>query len=179
MKAFNYYAPTEIIFGCGRVQEIGSITAQYGKKALLVTVPEFPEVKELYEKVKKSLRENGVEVVHFDGVIPNPTTDVVTEGANMAKAAGVDVVIGLGGGSSIDTAKAIAVEATHPGTAWDYNCHTPGPTSATLPIIAIGTTAGTGSQCTQCAVITKTSEKDKSAIWHKNIFPKVAIVDPK
>jgi len=170
MKAFNYYAPTEIIFGCGRVQEIGSITAQYGKKALLVTVPEFPEVKELYEKVKKSLRENGVEVVHFDGVIPNPTTDVVTEGANMAKAAGVDVVIGLGGGSSIDTAKAIAVEATHPGTAWDYNCHTPGPTSATLPIIAIGTTAGTGSQCTQCAVITKTSEKDKSAIWHKNIF---------
>ena len=178
MKAFNYYAPTEIIFGCGRVQEIGSITAQYGKKALLVTVPEFPEVKELYEKVKKSLRENGVEVVHFDGVIPNPTTDVVTEGANMAKAAGVDVVIGLGGGSSIDTAKAIAVEATHPGTAWDYNCHTLGPTSATLPIIAIGTTAGTGSQCTQCAVITKTSEKDKSAIWHKNIFPKVAIVDP-
>lgn len=178
MKAFNYYAPTEIIFGCGRVQEIGSITAQYGKKALLVTVPEFPEVKELYEKVKKSLRENGVEVVHFDGVIPNPTTDVVTEGANMAKAAGVDVVIGLEGGSSIDTAKAIAVEATHPGTAWDYNCHTPGPTSATLPIIAIGTTAGTGSQCTQCAVITKTSEKDKSAIWHKNIFPKVAIVDP-
>jgi len=178
MKAFNYYAPTEIIFGCGRVQEIGSITAQYGKKALLVTVPEFPEVKELYEKVKKSLRENGVEVVHFDGVIPNPTTDVVTEGANMAKAAGVDVVIGLGGGSSIDTAKAIAVEATHPGTAWDYNCHTPGPTSVTLPIIAIGTTAGTGSQCTQCAVITKTSEKDKSAIWHKNIFPKVAIVDP-
>jgi len=89
MKAFNYYAPTEIIFGCGRVQEIGSITAQYGKKALLVTVPEFPEVKELYEKVKKSLRENGVEVVHFDGVIPNPTTDVVTEGANMAKAAGL------------------------------------------------------------------------------------------
>ncbi|HOM02036.1 MAG TPA: iron-containing alcohol dehydrogenase [Acetivibrio sp.] len=178
MKEFNYYAPTEIIFGCGKVQEIGSIAARYGKKALLVTVPEFPEVKELYEKVKNSLEENGLKVVHFDGVIPNPTTDVVTEGANIAKTFGVDVVIGLGGGSSIDTAKAIAVEATHPGTAWDYNCHTPGPTSATLPIIAIGTTAGTGSQCTQCAVITKTSEQDKSAIWHRNIFPKVAIVDP-
>ena len=78
----------------------------------------------------------------------------------------------------MDTAKAIAVEATHPGTAWDYNCHTDGPTEATLPIIAISTTAGTGSQLTQCAVITKTADKDKSAIWHKNIFPKVAIVDP-
>ncbi|WP_265444844.1 iron-containing alcohol dehydrogenase [Acetivibrio straminisolvens] len=178
MKAFNYYAPTEIVFGCGRVLEIGQIAARYGKKALLVTVPEFPEVKELYEKVKESLQKSGLKVVHFDGVIPNPTTDVVTEGANIAKAFGVDVVIGLGGGSSMDTAKAIAVEATHPGTAWDYNCHTPGPTSATLPIIAIGTTAGTGSQCTQCAVITKTSEQDKSAIWHRNIFPKVAIVDP-
>lgn len=178
MKAFNYFAPTEIIFGCGRVKEIGPIAARYGKKALLVTVPEFPAVKELYAKVKESLINSGVEVIHFDGVIPNPTTDIVTEGANMAKAAGIDVVIGLGGGSSMDTAKAIAVEATHPGTAWDYNCHTPGPTSATLPIIAIGTTAGTGSQCTQCAVITKTSDKDKSAIWHRNIFPKVAIVDP-
>ncbi|HHV30456.1 iron-containing alcohol dehydrogenase [Acetivibrio mesophilus] len=178
MKAFNYYAPTEIIFGCGKVQEIGSIAARYGKKALLVTVPEFSAVKELYAKVKKSLIDNGLEVVHFDGVIPNPTTDVVTEGANIAKSSGVDVVIGLGGGSSMDTAKAIAVETTHPGTAWDYNCHTSGPTSATLPIIAIGTTAGTGSQCTQCAVITKTSEQDKSAIWHRNIFPKVAIVDP-
>jgi len=178
MKAFNYYAPTEIIFGCGKVQEIGSIAARYGKKALLVTVPEFSAVKELYAKVKESLIDNGLEVVHFDGVIPNPTTDVVTEGANIAKSSGVDVVIGLGGGSSMDTAKAIAVETTHPGTAWDYNCHTSGPTSATLPIIAIGTTAGTGSQCTQCAVITKTSEQDKSAIWHRNIFPKVAIVDP-
>ena len=115
---------------------------------------------------------------HFTGVLPNPTTDVVTAGADMAKEFKAEVVIGLGGGSSMDTAKAIAVEAVHPGTAWDYNCHTDGPTEATLPIIAISTTAGTGSQLTQCAVITKTSDKDKSAIWNNNIFPKVALVDP-
>ena len=70
------------------------------------------------------------------------------------------------------------VNATHPGTAWDYNCHTAGPTEQTLPILAISTTAGTGSQTTPCAVITKTSAKDKSAIWNKNIFPRAAIVDP-
>lgn len=178
MKQFNYFAPTEIVFGAGRVTEIGEIAARYGKKAMLVTVPEFPAVAELYAKVKKSLADAGVVCVHYDGVIPNPTTDLVTRGADIAKAEGVEVMIGLGGGSSMDTAKAIAVEATHPGTAWDYNCHTEGPTDKTLPIIAISTTAGTGSQTTPCAVITKTSDKDKSAIWHKNIFPRVAIVDP-
>ena len=178
MKHFDYYAPTEIVFGTGRVAEVGAITARYGKKAMLVTVPEFPAVAQLYAKVKKSLADAGVACVHYDGVIPNPTTDLVTKGADIAKAEGVDVMIGLGGGSSMDTAKAIAVEATHPGTAWDYNCHTDGPTEKTLPIIAISTTAGTGSQTTPCAVITKTSDKDKSAIWNKNIFPRVAIVDP-
>lgn len=140
---------------------------------MLVTVPEFPEVKELYEKVKESLQKSGLKVVHFDGVIPNPTTDVVTEGANIAKAFGVDVVIGLGGGSSMDTAKAIAVEATHPGTAWDYNCHTPGPTSATLPIIAIGTTAGTGSQCTNVLLLQKQVNRINRQSGTETSFPKL------
>lgn len=178
MKRFNYYAPTEIVFGCGRVKEVGTYAANYGSIALLVTVPEFPAVSELYSKVKKSLTDAGVKVYHFDGVIPNPTTDIVTIGANIAKNVGANIVIGLGGGSSMDTAKAIAVEATHSGTAWDYLHYTEGPSEKTLPIIAISTTAGTGSQTTPCAVITKTANKDKSAIWHKNIFPRVAIVDP-
>lgn len=178
MKNFNYYAPTEIVFGCGRIKEVGEIVKKYGKKALLVTESMDSPISDTFKKVKKYLQESGIEVEHFTGVLPNPTTDVVTAGADMAKEFKAEVVIGLGGGSSMDTAKAIAVEAVHPGTAWDYNCHTDGPTEATLPIIAISTTAGTGSQLTQCAVITKTSDKDKSAIWNNNIFPKVALVDP-
>ena len=178
MKSFDYFAPTRILFGEGKTAEIGRVSARYGQKALLVTVPEFPAMAALYARVKESLEQAGVACAHFDGVIPNPTTDVVTAGAAMAKAFGAQLVIGLGGGSSMDTAKAIAVEATHPGTAWDYNCHTAGPGTRTLPIIAIPTTAGTGSQTTPCAVITKTADKDKSAIWHENIFPKFAIVDP-
>ena len=178
MKNFNYYAPTEIVFGEGKVFEVGNIAAKYGKKCLLVTVSEFDAVAKLYKDVKQCLAQAGLECIHFDGVIPNPTTDIVTMGATLAKENNVDVVIGLGGGSSMDTAKAIAVESTHSGTCWDYNCHTDGPTDKTLPIISISTTAGTGSQTTPCAVITKISDKDKSAIWHKNIFPKVAIVDP-
>lgn len=178
MNAFQYLAPTEILFGCGRINEVGAAAARYGKKALLVTMPVIEAMAPVYDKVFASLEAAGVACVHFDGVAPNPTTDIVTAGAKLAKEAGVDVVIGLGGGSSMDTAKAIAVEATHPGTAWDYNCHTAGPGPQTLPIIAVGTTAGTGSQTTPCAVITKASDKDKSAIWHPHIFPRVAIVDP-
>ncbi|MDR1785570.1 MAG: iron-containing alcohol dehydrogenase [Spirochaetaceae bacterium] len=178
MKDFNYFAPTEIVFGCGRVKETGALASRFGKKALLVTVPEFPAIAPLYKRVKESLAAAGIEVCHYDGVIPNPTTEVVTAGTKLARSFGADLVIGLGGGSSMDTAKAIAVEATHPGTAWDYLHYTAGPTEKTLPIIAIGTTAGTGSQTTPCSVITNTAKKDKSAIWHKNIFPKIAVVDP-
>lgn len=178
MNAFNYFQPTEIVFGKGRVSEIGSIASKYGKNCVLVTVAEFDAVAPLYKRVKESLKAAGMNVAHFDGVIPNPTTEVVTAGANMAKKIKADVVIGLGGGSSMDTAKAIAVESTHEGTAWDYLHYKTPPTTKTLPIIAITTTSGTGSQTTPCAVITKTEDHDKSAIWHPNIFAKVAIVDP-
>ena len=178
MKAFNYFQPTEIVFGRGRVAEIGQFAAKYGKRCLLVTVPEFPAVAPLYARVKQYLVDAGLEVSHFDGVIPNPTTDVVTAGADIAKAMKSEVIIGLGGGSSMDTAKAIAVEASHEGTAWDYLHYKTPPTSKTLPIICISTTSGTGSQTTPCAVMTKRENKDKSAIWHSNIFAKVAIIDP-
>jgi alcohol dehydrogenase class IV len=178
MKAFNYYQPTEIIFGLGRVKEIGQIARRYGTNCLLVTVSEFDAVAPLYRRVKQYLIAAGINVSHFDGVIPNPTTDVVTEGALLAERCGAEVIIGLGGGSSMDAAKAIAVEATHEGTAWDYLFYKKEPSDKTLPIIAVTTTSGTGSQTTPCSVITKTDECDKSALWHPNIFPKVAIVDP-
>lgn len=179
MKNFNHFSPTEIVFGCGRVDEIAELAARFGTRVLLVTGSMESSVAPVFKRVEKILKDAGFEVAHFDGVLPNPTTDLVTRGADIAKEAKAQVIIGIGGGSAMDTAKAIAVEAAHPGTAWDYNCHTDGPTDKTLPIITIGTTAGTGSQATQCAVITKTSDKDKSAIWHRNIFPKIAIVDPK
>jgi alcohol dehydrogenase class IV len=178
MKHFTYFAPTEIIFGWGCLKEIGALAARYGRKALVVTGHTSPSGAALYGRVQKLLAGAGVEAAHFDGVIANPTTDVVSAGAKMAKEFGAGLVIGLGGGSSMDTAKAVAVEAAHPGTAWDYLHYTAGPTEKTLPIIAVGTTAGTGSQTTPCAVITNSAKKDKSAIWHKNIFPKVALVDP-
>jgi alcohol dehydrogenase class IV len=178
MTNFNYYQPTEIIFGNGRIEELGTIVSRFGKRCLLVTTPPVPEMKAMYDRVKTILINSNLEVEHFDQVQQNPTTDVVTAGANLAKKFKAEVVIGLGGGSSMDTAKAIAVEATHEGTAWDYLFYKKQPTEKTLPIIAISTTSGTGSQVTQVAVMTNTAERNKSAIYNSIIYPRVALVDP-
>jgi len=118
-------------------------------------------------------------VTHFDGVIPNPTVASITAGADMAKEYDVDLIIGLGGGSSMDSAKAISVEATHPGTSWDYLFYKdqPDPTKL-LPVIAISTTSGTGSQVTQVAVVTNPEKRDKSALYNNILYPQVCLVDP-
>ncbi|HCS46783.1 MAG TPA: alcohol dehydrogenase [Candidatus Aminicenantes bacterium] len=179
MKGFNYFQPTEICFGSGRLSEVGAAVSRWGKRCLLVSVPEFPEFSSLYKRVKDLLKARGVDVAHFDGVIPNPTTAVVTAGAVMAKEHRADVVLGLGGGSSMDAAKAIAVEATHPGTAWDYLFfREKQPTARTLPVVTVTTTSGTGSQVTQVAVVTNLAEKNKSALYNSILYPKISIVDP-
>jgi alcohol dehydrogenase class IV len=179
MKDFDYYQPTEIRFGPGRIREVGEAVARWGRRCLLVTVPVFPEFEALYRSVKRSLEDSGVSAAHFDGVIPNPTTEVVSAGARMAENFRADVVLGLGGGSSMDTAKAIAVEAAHQGTSWDFLFFRDSqPTGATLPVVAVSTTSGTGSQVTQVAVVTNPAEKTKSALYHPRLFPKTALVDP-
>lgn len=178
IKPFTYYQPTEIRFGRGRLTEAGEMVARYGKRCLIVTTPVIESFAPAIERLKRSLEAAGVAYTHFDGVVPNPTTECVSAGAQLAKSFQADVVLGIGGGSSMDTAKAIAVEATHPGTAWDYLFFKNPPTHRTLPVIAVSTTSGTGSQVTQVAVITETRTKTKSAIFNAIIYPKVAIVDP-
>ncbi len=116
MKTFNYFQPTDIRFGYGRVKEIGDIVAQFGKRCLLVSRPVSNVFEPVMERVKKSLSDTRVSFVHFNGVIPNPTTNIVTLGTELARSHDIDVVLGFGGGSSMDTAKAIAVEISHKGT---------------------------------------------------------------
>ncbi len=179
MKTFDYYQPTEIRFGRGRLAEIGRVVARFGRRALLVTVGDEPALDGLFSKVKDRLALARIPVAHFAGVVPNPTTEVVTGGARLAREFKADVVLGVGGGSSMDTAKAIAVEATHPGTAWDYLFYRKRqPTVRTLPVVTVTTTSGTGSHVTQVAVITNPEEKDKSALYNSLLYPRASIVDP-
>ncbi len=178
MKPFDYFQPTEILFGRGRVAEVGEAVARFGTRCLVVTEANVPALEPAFQKVQTILEEAGVAVARFDGVIPNPTTDTITAGAEAANAHRANVVLGLGGGSSMDSAKAIAVEATHEGSSWDYLFYKEPPTEKTLPVIAVTTTSGTGSQVTQVAVVTHTQTRDKSAIFDPIVYPKVAIVDP-
>jgi alcohol dehydrogenase class IV len=181
MKHFNYHQSTEIMFGSGRISELPEVTQKYGKKALLVTTrADVPALEEQYNRVKKILKDGGIEVAHYDGVIPNPTIESITAGAEMAKDFGAEVVIGLGGGSSMDSAKAISVEATHKGTCWDYLFYkSPQPDPGKLlPVIVVSTTSGTGSQVTQVAVVTNTQKRDKSALYNNILYPQVCVIDP-
>lgn len=178
MKNFDFFQDTKIVFGAGRVKEAGEIAKQFGSNCLLVTTPSNEVLAPLYDRIKHILSSAGMKVAHFDAVIPNPTTDTIEEGAKIAKMAKAEVIIGLGGGSSMDAAKAIAVEATHEGSCWDYLFYKDQPTAKTLPIIAISTTSGTGSQVTQVSVVTKTSNRDKSALYNNILYPRVSIIDP-
>lgn len=179
MKPFNYFQPTEIRFGRGRLRQLGKAAAAYGQRVLLVTVPAHEEpLQAAIVKAKALLESAGLAVAHFDGVVPNPTTDSITAGAAVARQHQADLVVGLGGGSSMDTAKAIAVEATHAGTCWDYLFDKAEPTEGTLPVIAVTTTSGTGSHVTQVAVATSVPGREKSYLCHRRLFPKLAIVDP-
>jgi alcohol dehydrogenase class IV len=178
MRSFVYFQPTELRFGAGRLNELDEVVSRYGQRCLLVPRPMAEYMQPLIGRVQESMAAANVAMAHFDGVVANPTTDCVSTGAAMARQLGADVVLGIGGGSAMDTAKAIAVEATHPGTCWDYLFFKTPPTPATLPVIAVSTTSGTGSQVTQVAVVTETATKTKSALYNSLLYPRVAIVDP-
>lgn len=180
MKSFKYFQPTEILFGRGRFAELGPVAARYGRRALLVTVPDEPCFHGLFTRAQALLVKAGLAVSRFDGVVPNPTTEVVSRGARLARGFKADVIVAVGGGSTIDTAKAVAVEATHPGGAWDYLFFRERqPTAKTLPVVAVTTTSGTGSHVTQVAVVTNPAERNKSALYHPFLYPRASLVDPK
>ena len=183
MRDINYYNPTDIRFGWGRISEVGEVVAKYGKKYLMVT-GSGSSLESLREKVTMLCQEAGIEVIRYNGVKANPTTDMVNEGTKVAINNNVDAVLGVGGGSPIDTAKAIAVGATHEGEAWDYRVDPFGKNKSKpiedklLPIITVTTTAGTGTEVTLVSVITNSAENLKYALADRLLYPNVSIVDP-
>lgn len=179
---FNYNIPTEILFGAGKLEELGNVSL-FGKKALIVISNGTSMKKYGYlERVQSLLKKQNIDSVVFDKILPNPVKDHVMEGSEIARSENCDFVIGLGGGSSIDSAKSIAVMAKNNGDYWDYIHGGSGKgqpvKNGVLPIVAITTTAGTGTEADPWTVITKTETNEKIGFGIPETFPKLSIVDP-
>jgi alcohol dehydrogenase len=175
--ATKFFIPSVNILGQGSVDEaIKDINAFGFTKALIVT--DKPLVKiGLVKKVADKLNANGIEVVIFDGVQPNPTTGNVAAGLDLLESNQCDVIISLGGGSPHDCAKGIALVATNGGNIKDYE-GVDVSTKAQMPLVAINTTAGTASEMTRFCIITDEARHIKMAIVDKNTTPILSVNDP-
>ncbi|MDN3015508.1 iron-containing alcohol dehydrogenase [Paenibacillus sp. BSR1-1] len=178
METFNFFrAPQAIIYGRNAFKEIGNQATQFGKKALIVS-DEIIDQLGFVRISQEMLSENDVESVVYLGVKSEPTDKFVEESLELFRVENCDLVISLGGGSCIDTAKAVAVLATNYGYIGDYMNGGKAADVTPVPHIAIPTTAGTGSEATDVTVITNTSNNVKMMIKQPAFMPSVAIVDP-
>lgn len=174
---FNYNLPVNLLFGRGRINEVGNEVAKYGKKALIVTGRNSTKKSGLLDKTVNLLREAKVEFEIFDRVEQNPLTTAVYEGVDVIKETGCDVILGLGGGSIMDAAKSIAFSAKNPGDISEYIFGLKQGTEA-LPIILVPTTCGTGSEGNCFSVLTNPETKDKKSLRTNIIIAKASIIDP-
>ena len=181
MREFSFHFPTQIVFGRGELERLGELTKPFGRRAMVVTGSQSMRQSGFLVRATNSLKASGVDVAFYEGVPPNPTCVTVDEIGEHASAEGCDAIIGLGGGSAMDAAKAAAVAAAHDGPIWRYamgNGDKLPVTDATLPFIAVPTTAGTGSEATSVAVISNPDTQQKIGFRDSYMFPKLALVDP-
>lgn len=178
MYSFEFQIPTKIVFGAGEVVKVGAEAARFGKKAMLVTYDEdFVKSVGFYDKVADSCKEAGVEMLDFFGVKSNPTAEHAAIGVEIAKREKPDVLIALGGGSAMDTAKYIGVAAKYDGDAWDFPLGK-ATIKETIPVIVVVTIPATSSELNGTAVITNETLRRKDGFVSPVMKPVVAVLDP-
>lgn len=182
MQDFKFNIPTQVHFGNDTIEQLGEIASSYGKRALIVTGGKSSKKTGLLDKVIELLKAKKLSFVIFDKVTPNPLASTVDEGVELVKKENCDFIIGLGGGSPIDSAKAIAACTVSGGSIVDYfpeEKYAVRGFLGALPLIAITTTAGTGTEVNKVSVITDEATKRKIGIKSTYLYPAAAIVDPK
>jgi alcohol dehydrogenase class IV len=174
--SFIFNIPTRIEYGPNRFQSIGGSARSFGEKALVVSTAGESLI-DLQKECRSLLEANGVQSVLFNRVSTNPSHTLIDEACELAINEKCDLVIGLGGGSAMDVAKTVAVAAVEHVRAWDIVeggklSHKP------IPVIAVPTTSGTGSEVTQYAVVSNPEKKMKEGIGRREFYPVLSIVDP-
>ena len=179
---FDFNNPTKILFGSGKLNELGSQPLPGKKALLLMSGGKSAKVSGAYDRTLEQLRKAGVEVTEFAKVMENPVKEMVMEGAAFAKENGCDFIVALGGGAVLDSAVAVAAMATNPGDLWDYVNGGTGKgqplVNPGLPIVAITLTAGTGSEVNCWGVISNLETKEKIGFGYQELTPVLAVVDP-
>lgn len=177
MNDFNFYSPTEFVFGRGRECETGRYVKKYGGSRVLIHFGGGSAVKSgLLDKVKKSLEEEGVAYFELGGVKPNPRDTLVYEGIELCRREGIDFILAVGGGSVIDSAKGIAAGVVYEGDFWDFYCGKK--VGKALPVGAVVTISAAGSEGSGDSVITKEEGMLKRATGSDALRPRFSVLDP-
>ena len=175
MTKFTIYNPVKIHFGAGIISEAGKIAKKYSDNVLIVTGKNSMQKTGTLDKLVKILKESGITVTIYDGITPNPTITEIDEAAKIAKQKGVGLIIGLGGGSPLDSAKAIAVAAKGDIPVWEY---LKTQANDAIPVITIVSTSGTGSEVNRYSVMSNPATGEKPGFGYECMYPKEAIIDP-
>ncbi|MDF9824219.1 alcohol dehydrogenase YqhD (iron-dependent ADH family) [Breznakia sp. PF5-3] len=175
MNNFTYYVPVRIHFGKGEISKLHDEITSIGKNVLLVYGGGSIKRIGVYDQVIEQLKD--CNVFELGGVDPNPRLKSVEDGALICKENHIDVVLAVGGGSSIDCAKAICAAAYYDGNPWDFIVDSSLIKKA-LPLVSVLTLSATGSEMDNTAVITNPQTKDKRGFGSRHLFPKVSILDP-
>ena len=178
MKNLVYSSNTKVIIGEDTELLVGEEIKRYSNKILLHYGGGSIKKIGLYEKIIKSLKENNIEFIELSGVMPNPRVSLVREGIKICKENNIDFILAIGGGSVIDSAKAIAIGANNDEDIWDiFNSGTI--KNEGLPLGVVLTIAGSGSETSEALVISNEENKEKKLLRHKSIAPKFSILNPK
>lgn len=181
MENFTFYSPTEFVFGRGTQEKTGELVKRYGgSRVLLVSGGQSAERSGLLPEVRRSLAEAGIAVVEQKGIQPNPVADKVYEGIDLARAENIDFILAVGGGSVIDSAKAVALGAVYDGDFWDFYSGKATPAKA-LPVGVVLTIPAAGSEGSGNSVITKFDEKGRHKIsvrYPMVLRPRFAVMNP-
>jgi hypothetical protein len=177
MISFDFYCPTRIIFGKNKESRIGGEAAKYGKKILLHYGGGSIKKIGLYDKITASLKEQGIEFVELGGVKPNPRLSLVQDGIELCRKEGIDFILAVGGGSVIDSAKAIAVGVPYQGNVWDFY-EDKAKIKEALPLGVVLTIPAAGSESSPASVITNEDGDLKRAIASELVISKFSILNP-
>jgi alcohol dehydrogenase len=177
MENFTFVNPTKIIFGAGTQSLVGQECAKHGRRVLLHFGLGSIKASGLYDRVQRSLKEAGVEVFELGGVKPNPRLGLVREGIELCRRENIGLILAVGGGSVVDSAKAIAMGVMYPGDVWDFYDGKAVPAKA-LPVACILTIPAAGSESSDSSVITNEDGWVKRGVTTDVIFPVFSILNP-